>query len=435
MSAVPATDMLVMVSLDGLGADALDDPRVAIPALRALAARGARVRRVRPVFPSVTWPCHTTLVTGVHPARHGVLGNQVFDRARGAVIWHEGDRVDLPVAVETLWDRVHAAGGRVASVCWPKTRGVGVIPDNIPEFLEQELFEAYASPELWRELRARGLPVERYGGWSARHATTPMQDWLTLEAALHLLATRPPRLMLVHFLALDAFEHEHGVGSAEARWALGYVDTLLGRLVEALARLGRLDTTTLMVFGDHGFVDVDTTHYPNQVLREEGLLDVDARGAVTGRRAWVATNGGSAHVYLLDGAPRTTAARLRERFAALAGLEVRDGAALAALGLPAPGAHPTQGDLVLVAAPGVQMRIQATPEEAAAGPPPYRATHGHDPALPPLGAALVMAGPGVVPGATLEAASMLDVAPTAARLLGIDLPGADGRVLAEALVP
>lgn len=424
--------MLVMVSLDGLRGDALDDASVALPTLRGLVARGARVRRVRPVFPSVTWPCHTTLVTGVRPARHGVLGNQVFDRTRGAVVWHEGDRTDLPVAVETLWDRVHTAGGRVASVCWPKTRGVASIGDNIPEFLEQELFETYASPALWRELRERALPVERYGTWSARHPTTPMQDWLTLEAALHVVATRPPRLMLVHFLMLDAFEHEHGVKSPEARWALGHVDALLGRLVDGIDRLGRLDGTTFMVFGDHGFVDIETTYYPNQMLREDGLLDLDAAGTVARRHAWVAPNGGSAHVYVLDGAPRTAVERLRERFAALRGVSVVSGADLKSLGLPTADEHATQGDLVLVAAPGVQFRVHAT-AEAAAVSAPYRATHGHDPDVPELGAALVMAGPGVREGVVLDEVSMLDVAPTAARLLGAELPGAEGRALVEAL--
>ncbi len=109
-----------------------------------------------------------------------------------------------------------------------------------------------------------------------------------------------------------------------------------------------------------------------------------------------------------------------------------DPTSFADLGLPAPVEHPTQGDLILVAAPGVQVAQHLTPEAAAAAPR-HRATHGHDPALPALGAGFVMGGPGVREHATLDDVSMVDVAPTAARLLGIDLPGAEGRALAEAL--
>ena len=424
--------MLVMVSIDGLRAATLDDPGVPIPALRGLLARGARARGVRPAFPSVTWPCHTTLVTGVGPARHGVLGNHVFDRTRGEVVSHYGDRTSVPIAAETLWDRVHARGDRVATLCWPKTRGAAGITDNIPEFYEQELFEAYASPDLWRELRQRGLPLERYGAWSTCHPTNPMQDWLTLEAAMHLLATRPPRLLLVHFLTLDAFQHDYGVGSAEATWALAHVDALLARLMDAIRGAGRLDTTTVMAFGDHGFVDVDTTYHGNQLLREDGLIDLNGSGAITRRHAWVAGNGGSAHVYVLDGAPRTTAERLRERFGALRGIDVLEPARFKELGLPAPADHPAQGDFVLVADAGFQITNHATAEAAAAAPQ-YRATHGHDPLLPGLAAALVMAGPGVREGVVVDDVAMIDVAPTVARLLGLSLPGADGRVLAEAL--
>jgi predicted AlkP superfamily pyrophosphatase or phosphodiesterase len=423
---------LVMVSIDGLRAAALDDPTIDLPALRGLAARGARARTMRPVFPSVTWPCHTSLITGVAPGRHGVLGNVVFDRGGDQIVEHYGDRTAVPIRVETLWDRLHARGERVAGICWPMTRGVAAVSDNIPEFYEQELFEAYASRPLWAELTRKGLPLERYGAWSACHAFGPMQDWLTLEAARHLLETRPPRLMLVHFLTLDSFQHDHGVDSPEARWALLEMDALLGRLLTILGALGRLATTAVMVFGDHGFVNVDTTHHLNQVLREEHLLDLDARGRITRRHAWAAANGGAAHLYVLDGAARTTVARLRERFTALPGVEVLDENRCTELGLPPPGADSTRGDLVLIANGAVQFSSHATPEAAAAAPL-YRATHGHAPSRPELGAAFVMAGPGIRPGATLGAISMLDVAPTAAGLLGLDLGQAEGVTLREAL--
>lgn len=421
-----------MLSIDGLRAAALDDPAARLPALRALAARGARARRLVPIFPTVTWPCHTTIVTGVTPARHGIVGNLTYDRSRGAVVEHFGDRTDVGVGAPTLWDVLHARGERTAALCWPKTRGVAAVADNIPEFYEQELFERYASPALWRELSARGLPVGCYGRWSAHHALGPMQDWLTLEAALHVLRVRPPRLLLLHFLTLDSFQHDHGVESPEARWALEHMDDLLGRLVAGIDALGGLDTTTLMVFGDHGFVDVGVTHHLNQILTEEGLLELDRHGAITRRRAWAAGNGGMAHVYVLDGAPATTAGRLAERFAALPGVEVLGRERFGEMGLPDAAEHPAQGDLVLTAADGVLFTGHSTPEAAAAAPV-YVAAHGHPPSLPQLAAAFVMAGPGVRAGAPLESLSMLDLAPTAARLLGLALPGAEGRPARGAL--
>jgi predicted AlkP superfamily pyrophosphatase or phosphodiesterase len=421
-----------MLSIDGLSAAALADPTLALPALRALCARGAQARRLTPVFPSVTWPCHTSIVTGVSPARHGVLGNMVFDRATNQQVEHFGDRTTAPVRAETLWDRLHARGERTASICWPKTRGIAVIEDNIPEFYEQDLFERYAAPTLWRELAQKGLPVDRYGPWSAAHALGPMQDWLTLEAARHVLAVRPPRLMLLHFLTLDSFQHDYGVNSPETRWALVEMDALLGRLLDTVRELGRLESTVVMAFGDHGFVDVTTTYHVNDMLREEGLLEVNEAGAITRRLAWAAGNGGAAHIYALDGAAPTTVDRLRERFAALPGVDVLGRERFADLGLPAPGSDSMQGDLMLAAHDGFFFTGHPT-QEIAARAPVYRAAHGHSPELPPLGAAFVMAGPGIRAGLKLDAVSMLDLGPTAARILGLDLPGAEGKPLAEAL--
>ncbi len=170
----------------------------------------------------------------------------------------------------------------------------------------------------------------------------------------------------------------------------------------------------------------------NQLLREEGLLEVDRSGEISRRRAWVAGNGGSAHVYVLDGAPRTTGERLAERFRALRGLDVLEPARFGDLGLPAPAADSMQGDLMLAAHDGVLLTGHPTPEAAAAAPV-LVAAHGHSPSLPRMGAAFLMAGPGVREGARLEAVSMLDLAPTAARLLGVTLPGAQGSPLVEAL--
>jgi hypothetical protein len=72
--------IVVMISVDGLAGYYLDDPKAEMPTIRALAAGGARASPMKASTPTVTWPNHTTLVTGVNPARHGVLGNNYFDR-------------------------------------------------------------------------------------------------------------------------------------------------------------------------------------------------------------------------------------------------------------------------------------------------------------------------------------------------------------------
>ena len=87
----------MLISLDGFPAEALDDLLPPVPTLRRLAARGAVARAMRPVNPTVTWPNHTSLVTGVAPARHGVLYNGLARNVSPGVPprvepWLQGDR-------------------------------------------------------------------------------------------------------------------------------------------------------------------------------------------------------------------------------------------------------------------------------------------------------------------------------------------------------
>lgn len=416
---------VALVSVDGLGAALLADPSLELPVLRGLQERGVTAAGLRPVFPSVTWPCHSTLITGVPPRVHGVLGNHVLDRTTGEVVSHYGDRTDRGLRAESLCDRAVAAGLRAAAVCWPKTRAMACLADNIPEFYEQELFERHASRPLWEELIDEGLPVDRYGEWSRQHAQGPLQDWLSLRAARHLLARRPPDLLLLHFLVVDSFQHDWGVGSAQARWALEYVDGLIGRFLAALEEAGRLESTVVVVLGDHGFVPVDRLVLPNASLAADGLVRLDRRGEIVGHDVRTIANGGSAHVYVGgDPSRRLLVDRIRERLAALPGVaavlgpdEYREH------GLPDPDQDPTQGDLMLTAAEGWHFADHTTAEQAARAPV-YRATHGHLPGDPRLLAGLLAAGPGLAEGVRVGEIDALDVAPTLAALLGVRWPGA-----------
>lgn len=430
MAAAP----LVLISVDGLCASALDAAAWPLPALQALAARGVRLDGLVPTFPSVTWPCHTTLVTGVSPAQHGILGNHVFDRRDRRVISHLGDRSGRRPRVETLYEAAAAAGLTTASLCWPQTRGATCLGDHIPECYEQTLFERYASRPLWDELREAGLPVDRYAEWSSEYAHAPLQDWLTLEAARLLVRRRAPDVLLVHFLVVDSFQHLHGVDSAESRWALRYVDGLIARLLADLDEAGRLDRTNVVVLGDHGFVPVERMALPNAELYADGLLSLDGGGEIVDHLVRVVGNGGSANVYVEPGPARAAMIeRMRERFTFAPGVGMVLGEdAFPALGLPSPAEDPTQGDLILVAADGWYFADHATLEAAAAAKT-YRGMHGHLPDDPRLRAGFLAAGPGIAEGLVLGVHDHLDVAPTLATLLDVKLGGAE-RSAIEALL-
>lgn len=118
---------VVLISIDGLKPDYVleaDKRNLKIPNLRRFIKEGAYATNVTGVEPTVTYPSHTTMVTGVSPAKHGIYNNTPFDpfgKNQGGWYWYSED-----VKVTTLWDAVNKAGGVTASVDWPVTVGANI---------------------------------------------------------------------------------------------------------------------------------------------------------------------------------------------------------------------------------------------------------------------------------------------------------------------
>jgi predicted AlkP superfamily pyrophosphatase or phosphodiesterase len=413
---------LVLISIDGFAAFYWRDPRVKAPTLRRLAARGVVAERMETVFPSTTWPTHVSLVTGVRPATHGVVGNYILNRARGRTEDLTGDPIydaaDL-LRAPTLYDRAHAAGRITAAVDWPATRRSASLHFNLPFFKDQRVFETQTDARVWAELGALGFPMDRQGEW-AQLPRRFLKDAMVADVATHAWARHQPDLLLVHFLCADSLQHLHGPRSPEAYWAIEYIDGLIGRFLEALPA-GALDRdTAVAVVSDHGFLATEREVRVNVHLKR---LDVagDARFVM---------NHGAGYVYALrDGGAGAALAR------ELAGLEgvarVWQPAEYAALGLPTPETNPHVGDLILDAADGYCFG-DATDGELV-GASKYLGNHGHLASRPDLGAFFLAAGAGIARGHGLGAITSRDVAPTLARLLDLAPAPSEGRVLADAL--
>jgi len=254
-SAQPSTPIVLMISIDGLRPDyvtAADKHGLKIPALRRFVAEGAFAEGVQGVMPTVTYPSHTTLITGVWPAKHGILANTIFDPLRmgqTAWYWYSED-----IRASTLWDVAASAGWTTASIQWPVSVGARVTW-NIPEYWrantseDAKLLRALSTPGLLAELEAELGPYPR--------ALEVEDDEARGRFAVRVLEKKRPALLTLHLLALDHTQHETRPFSAETFAVLERLDAVVGKLRETAERLapGR---AFVAIVSDHGFAGVDT---------------------------------------------------------------------------------------------------------------------------------------------------------------------------------
>lgn len=427
---------VLVISIDGMANYYLNDPLVRMPHLRRLIQDGAVADGMESVFPSVTWTIHSSLVTGTYPRKHGVIGNWVVDRPNRRVgefyAEHFGDKPDR-LRGETWYDAAKRMGWSTASLCWPVTRGADTLDFNIPEYYDQELFDTGCTASLWEELKAAGLPVERYAEWSNDYALRPLQDWLTAEIAKYVIARHRPGLLQLHFLLPDTYQHKYGIRSKEAYWSLEYVDERIGDLLLTLKKNGLFDKTDVFVVSDHGFVDTVKTFYPNVLFKQRGWLDADD---VMGSCVYAVSNGGSGYVYVLEEDAVKRAALLAEVRTLLQAQEgvgrLIEREEFPSLGLPAAGElDEYYPDFAFESEIDCFVHFDHEERDVIKRYSKFIGMHGFLPQREPLKAVFAAAGPSIRAGVRLPEIRIVDVAPTIARLLGTELARADGRALDE----
>lgn len=240
-----AKQPLVVISVDGLDNRDLaqaDRLGLRIPTLRKLMREGQVSSGIIGVVPTITWPSHTTLITGVDPVTHGILGN-----------WRPpGDRyLDYSqIKSPTLIGAAHNAGLTIATITWPVTVNAPV-DWNLPEYFEKRRGGSMDT----RSIESKSKPADLVAKISADYpsfAQEWMDDRTRTLAALWLLRYEKPQLMLVHLVDLDSEEHDDAPFSREAHAVLERTDELIGEILGALPA-----GSALAVVSDHGFERVD----------------------------------------------------------------------------------------------------------------------------------------------------------------------------------
>lgn len=223
-----------------------------MPNLRGLYVAGAHAEGVNGVLPTLTYPSHTTLLTGAAPARHGVVNNTTFDPAainQDGWYWYASD-----IAVPTLWDAANAAGLTTGNVHWPVSVGARA-RWNLPQIWrtghadDAKLVAALATPGLLPELE------HDEGKYAPGIAEDIDADENRGRFATALIARHRPDLLTVYLTALDHTQHVDGPGTAPAHAVLERIDAIVGRLVVA-ERQAHPDAVVAVV-SDRGFAGVD----------------------------------------------------------------------------------------------------------------------------------------------------------------------------------
>jgi predicted AlkP superfamily pyrophosphatase or phosphodiesterase len=432
------TKHVVIICIDGLAAYLLNDPKAPLATIRRLARDGAVVDGgMRVSNPAVTWPNHTSLVTGVRPEKHGVLANGVLVRgAVGApvIVDAKQDKATL-VRVRTLYDAAHDAGLTTAEINWPCTRRATTLDDSFPDVPDAV---AHSTPRLRDELVAAGILADATDATFLASSVVG-RDHIWTEAACHVIRHRKPNLLLVHLLNVDATHHAEGAQSPPGYTANAYADSCVARILGALDVAGIRDQTTVFVVADHGFTLTPKAVRPNVLLRQAGLLKAGPAGKIIEAQVHVVPEGGIGLVYCTH--PSTVVAdrrRAKELFMGREGVaDVLEPDQFAAHGLPHPREYNQAPDLVLVAQDGYGVSGQVDGKGFVVSQTEGRVSlgsHGFLAVSAKMNAICVMAGRGIQNGAVVRQAENIDVAPTAAKLLGVNEFRADGRVLDDVLI-
>jgi hypothetical protein len=410
---------LLLISIDGLRpADVLDADRrgLKVPTLRRFVTEGAYARTVTGVLPTLTYPSHTTLITGVSPARHGIVNNLTFDPNginQTGWYWYASD-----IRVPTLWDAAHKAGLVTANVHWPVSVGAA-IDYNLPQYWrtghddDRKLMRVLATPGLVDALE------KQVGPYAQGIDESVEGDAIRTEFALRLLVDRKPGFETVYLTGLDHIQHEFGPDTPQAHDALERIDAMVGKL--AGAAVAADPATTIAIVSDHGFAPVSTDVNLFGAFLQAGLVTLE-QGKVKSWEAepWLA--GGSAFVVLA----RPDDPALKARVAALLAMlkvnpalhiaEIIDRAEIAKRG-------GGDADYAINFAPGFE--AGRDPAAALISPSKSKGMHGYAASLPEMKSSFFMMGRAVRLKGDLGAIDMRQIAPTLAQLMGAELLSAE----------
>jgi predicted AlkP superfamily pyrophosphatase or phosphodiesterase len=417
---------LIVISYDAFSQDHWEQASKLVN-LSQLITNGAYTTNLTSVYPTLTYVVHTTMVTGVYPDKHGVFHNnpfQPFVREKDQRwFWYRSD-----IKVPTIYDKLKEHRMTSAGILWPVT-GKASINYNIPEI------RAIGKENQALKILKNGSPLfsirmEKKFGHIRRGIEQPYLDDFTTLCAVDTIRRKKPNLMLVHLIDLDDAKHEFGTVGSEVEQAIIRMDRRLGDILKAVKEAGIWEQTTFLVIGDHGQINVRYKVKLNQLFRDNGLI-YEENGTMKWR-AYLQNAGGAAYLHLKEGDEEAKCLALN-----ILQKAEQDGS----YGIESlysrqelDSYHAYSEALYMVEAKQGYCFDDSLEGSVVTDLEEYGikyATHGFSPDKSDYRCNLIISGDRIKKEYPLGDVHMVDIAPTMAKILGIEFNHCDGRPLNE----
>ncbi|HEY5562405.1 MAG TPA: ectonucleotide pyrophosphatase/phosphodiesterase [Clostridiaceae bacterium] len=421
------TKHLIVISFDGISTKDFDYIKE-LNNFKSILKEASFSAKVYSVYPTLTYPAHTTIITGKNPVNHGIINNTLLQPKRKSPDWYWNRKY---IKSETIYDLASKHDMKVAALMWPVTAKAN-IKYNMPEIFANRPWHNQILVSLLNGSKYFQYSMNKKYGKLRKGLKQPYLDNFTHKVLLDTIINKQLNLILVHYTDLDATRHMYGFEAKETKEALVRHDIRLGEIIQTLKKEGIYEESTIIILGDHSSLDEDKVININVLFKDKGYLIFDKKGRVKSYRAIAKSCDGSSYIYFKDNSVDFSqeVKKVLEEFNLKNNCieEIYNGASAGKLGAD------INCGFMLEARKGYYFLDDIEGEvikDVSSSSEFTKSTHGYSPYKKDYTTIFIAAGKGIKKGVQLEEMNLVDEGPTIGKLLGLDLKDIDGRVIEE----
>lgn len=425
---------LIVLSFDAMSSEDYQYMK-SLPNFKFILDNGSHIEKVNSVYPTLTYPAHTSIITGMLPKNHGIVNNTLFQPGKQGPDWYWHRKY---IKCPTLYDLAKEKGLKTAALLWPVTAGAN-IDYNLPEIWPNKWYENQALVSLISGTPSYILKLNNKFGKLRKGISQPFLDDFILQSTLYTIKTKKPNLLLVHFTDVDTNRHLYGYTSKEAVDAIHRHDFRLGEILKATEDIGIYEDTTFVILGDHSALDEHTIININALFKEKGLIALDSNEQLKDWEAYFSSCDGSGYVYLKRPHDNSLVKEVED---ILTDFVKREDSGIEALINRDQAIDLGANDncsFMLEAKKGYYFLEKYTGsifekvDESLIGSKKHytKATHGYSPLKPNYSTMFLAFGKGIKKGRIIKEANIIDEGPTLAKIIGISMDSTDGKIISD----